>query len=255
VTRWDYFPMPAGPCAPAVDVQGGWQITSYFGSRIDPMTGRPGNHGGQDLAYAGCGGAELYAPAAGTLSQAWDSSGGGNWSGITLDDGSYVGIGHASAFAPGASYRRVAAGELIGWCDSTGGSTGDHVHVAYRPAGASSYADPFDLLAECQHRHPGGDDEDMPLSQEDLNAIMSTVGIVIDNRIDQFATPRLLWQSPSKSANWETVFRDGERCRRRLRPGEIFLLRQGSELAEQPAVNVDELAQQYRDAFYAWPEV
>lgn len=251
---WDYFPMAPGPCAPAVDVQGGWQITSYFGSRINPITGQPGNHGGQDLAYAGCGGAELYAPAAGTLSQAWDPSGGGNWSGITLDDGSYVGIGHASAFAPGASYRRVAAGELIGWCDSTGGSTGDHVHVAYRPPGSYSYADPFDLLGECQHRHPGGDD-DMPLSQDDLNAIMSTVGIVIDNRIDQFTTPRLLFQSPSRVCNWEAAWRNGERVRRKLRPGEIFLLRTLAQLAEQPAVNVDELEQQYQDAFYAWPEV
>lgn len=249
---WDYFPMAAGPCAPAVDVQGGWQITSYFGGRVDPITGRPGNHGGQDLAYAGCRGAELYAPAAGTLSQAWDSSGGGNWSGITLDDGSYVGLGHAQAFAPGASYRRVAAGELIAWCDSTGSSTGDHVHVAYRPAGAGSYADPFDLLAECQHRHPGGDD-DMPLSQDDLNAIMSTVGIVIDNRIDQFLTPRQLWQSGEHV--WEAVIVDGQRCRRRLLPGELVLLRIGSELSEQPFVNVDELATAQEQAFYAWPEV
>lgn len=254
MTRWDYFPMAEGPCAPAVDVQGGWQITSYFGGRIDPIDGTVGTHGGQDLAYAGCRGAEIYAPSAGTLSQGWDSSGGGNWSGITLDDGSYCGIGHAADFAPGDPYRRVAAGELIAWCDSTGGSTGDHVHVAYRPAGAYSYADPFDILAECQHRHPGGDD-DMPLNDDDLNAITSRVGVVIDNRIDQFATPNLLWQSQRNGANWEAVIVDGERCRRRLRPGEIFLLRKGAELAEQPAVNVDELDQQYQDAFYAWREV
>jgi len=158
VTRWDYFPMSAGPCAPAPDVQGGWQITSYFGGRIDPIDGTVGTHGGQDMAYSGCRGAELYAPSAGTLSQSWDPSGGGNWSGITLDDGSYIGLGHALSFAPGDRYRRVGAGELIAYCDSTGGSTGDHVHVAYRPAGSYSYADPYDLLAECQHRHPGGDE-------------------------------------------------------------------------------------------------
>lgn len=249
---WDYFPMAPGPCQPAVDVQGGWQITSYFGGRVDPITGRPGTHGGQDLAYAGCRGAELYAPSAGTLSQAWDSSGGGNWSGITLDDGSYIGLGHAQGFAPGASYRRVAAGELIAWCDSTGSSTGDHVHVAYRPAGAGSYADPFDLLAECQHRHPGGDD-DMPLSEDDLNAITARVGVVVDNRIDQFLTPRQLFQSGSSF--WEAAWDGATRVRRRLRGGELLLLRGASELSEQPFVDVDQLEPAQADAFYAWPEV
>lgn len=163
--------MAPGPCAPAADVQGGWQITSYFGGRVDPITGVPGSHGGQDLAYYGCRGAELYAPSAGTLSQGWDPSGGGNWSGITLDDGSYIGIGHALSFAPGNSYRRVYAGELIAFCDSTGGSTGDHVHIAYRPAGSYYYADPYDLLNDSQHRMvggaqpPGTEDDDMNTSE------------------------------------------------------------------------------------------
>lgn len=250
MTRWDYFPMAPGPCAPAVDVQGGWQITSYFGGRVDPITGVPGSHGGQDMAYYGCRGAEIYAPSAGTLSQAWDSSGGGNWSGITLDDGSYVGLGHALNFAPGASYRRVAAGELIAWCDSTGGSTGDHVHIAYRPAGASSYADPFDILNECQNRHPGGDDE---MTDDDFNRIFNGVGVIIDNRIDQFLTPRQLFQSGSNF--WESAWDGPERVRRKLRGGELLLLRGASELSEQPFVDVDQLDQAQRDAFYAWREV
>src|SRR5215471_6393531 len=126
MTYWNYFPLARGPLGEGEGLCGGWSITSYFGGRIDPITGQPGNHGGEDLAYGGCRGAEIYAPAAGTLSQAWDSSGGGNWSGITLDDGSYVGIGHALNFAPGASYRRVSAGECIAYVDSTGSSTGDH---------------------------------------------------------------------------------------------------------------------------------
>lgn len=170
MTRWDYFPMALGPCAPAPDVQGGWQITSYFGGRVDPITGIPGSHGGQDLAYAGCRNAPIYAPSAGTMSQAWDATGGGNWTGITLDDGSYIGIGHASSFAPGNPYRRVAAGELVAYCDSTGGSTGDHVHIAYRPAGSAYYADPYDLLEDSQHRPVGGGgyqpEDDMPSIEE-----------------------------------------------------------------------------------------
>lgn len=153
---WQYFPMSQGPCADAPGYVGGWQITSYFGGRVDPITGQQGSHGGQDMAYRGCSGASIYAPDNGTLAQGWDSSGGGNWSGITLDTGEYVGIGHALSFAPGASYRRVSAGELIAFCDSTGGSTGDHVHFAYRPYGSSYYADPYDLLMDCSHRIVGG---------------------------------------------------------------------------------------------------
>lgn len=167
MTRWDYFPMARGPIAPGPGIQGGWQITSYFGGRIDPITGVPGSHGGQDLAYWGCGGSALFAPSAGTLAQGWDPSGGGNWSGITLDDGSYVGLGHAQSFAPGDPYRRVYAGELIAYCDSTGGSTGDHVHVAYRPAGSWSYADPYDLLEDSQHRIVGS--APPPNEEDDMN--------------------------------------------------------------------------------------
>jgi murein DD-endopeptidase MepM/ murein hydrolase activator NlpD len=231
MTRWEFFPMSAGPCSPAVDVQGGWQITSYFGGRTDPISGQPGNHGGQDLAYYGCGGAELYAPSAGTLSQAWDPSGGGNWSGITLDDGSYVGLGHALCFAAGAPYRRVSAGELIAFCDSSGGSTGDHVHVAYRPAGSYSYADPYDLLAESQHRFAGGD---MPLSPEDLGQIRDVMTDVVNDALALMYTGQRAVTDPEDTRIFEVVH-DGEgRLVRRYigHPDQIRLLRYIDGLAE-----------------------
>jgi len=223
--------MSAGPCAPAVDVQGGWQITSYFGGRTDPITGQPGNHGGQDLAYYGCHGAELYAPSAGTLSQAWDPSGGGNWSGITLDDGSYVGLGHALCFAPGASYRRVSAGELIAFCDSSGGSTGDHVHVAYRPAGWYSYADPYDLLAESQHRFAGGD---MPLSPEDLGQIRDVVTDVVNDALALMYTGQRAVSDPEDPRGFEVLRAgDGKLVRRYIpHPDQVRLLRYIDGMAE-----------------------
>ena len=256
MTRWDYFPMAPGPCAPAADVQGGWQITSYFGGRVDPLTGVPGSHGGQDLAYGGCGGAHIYAPSSGTLSQAWDSSGGGNWTGITLDDGSYIGIGHASEFAPGGSYRRVAAGELVAYCDSTGGSTGDHVHIAYRPAGAYSYADPYDLLEDSQHRPVGGGGgwEEPDMTDDDHNRIMSNIGALLDHRMRQFGTSNLLWQDGD---DYFEVLTDGEgrRVRRMLDPGELVALRTGATMAEEPVVDVRTMAQAQQDAVRAWREV
>lgn len=234
MTRWDYFPMSAGPCAPAPDVQGGWQITSYFGGRVDPITGQPGNHGGQDLAYLGCRGAELYAPSAGTLSQGWDPSGGGNWSGITLDDGSYIGLGHALSFAPGDHYRRVAAGELIAYCDSTGGSTGDHVHVAYRPAGSYAYADPYDLLADSQHRIQGGD---MPLNDEDLDKIRCMVQDVVNDALAVMYTGSRPITIPDDPGVYELTFDAAGRRVRRLIPSwdEIHALRFVDAMAEADA--------------------
>jgi murein DD-endopeptidase MepM/ murein hydrolase activator NlpD len=248
---WNYFPMSAGPCAPAADVQGGWQITSYFGGRTDPISGEAGNHGGQDLAYAGCHGAELYAPGAGTLSQAWDPSGGGNWSGITLDDGSYVGLGHALCFAPGDSYRRVIAGELIAYCDSSGGSTGDHVHVAYRPAGSYSYADPYDLLAESQHRLAGGD---MPLSTDDLGQIRDVVTDVVNQTLAKnYTGPRFL-RDPDDHKIFELVDVNGQRYKRHVEDqAEVNGLQWSDAVAGTPGDAPRDITPDHRAYFDALP--
>lgn len=147
IGRLDYFPLLRGPLAPAIKVVGGWYETSLFGGRIDPISGRPGNHGGEDLAFAGCFDEPIIAVKSGLISQGWDSSGGGNWTSLFCDDGDYFGYGHAARFAwPGGGSRWVEAGTIIAYVDSTGGSTGSHLHFAYRPKGASRYADPYDLL-------------------------------------------------------------------------------------------------------------
>jgi hypothetical protein len=152
-----YFPMGRGPLGPAVNTMAGWLITSYFGGRVDPLTGRAGNHGGMDLAYAGCHGKPFYAVNSGRVYQSWDGSGGGNWTSLQCDNGDYFGYGHALRFAPGVNGRWVEAGTWLGDVDSTGGSTGSHMHFAYRPRGSGSYQDPFDILREASlnNRIPG----------------------------------------------------------------------------------------------------
>jgi murein DD-endopeptidase MepM/ murein hydrolase activator NlpD len=153
----DVYPASRGPYADAPGYTYGWQITSYFGGRIDPITGQQGSHGGEDQAYYGCGGAPIIAPISGLLSQGWDSSGGGNWSGLSGDNGDYWGFGHAASFVwPGGGSRWVEAGDVIAYTDSTGGSTGAHNHIAYRPRGASGYRDPHDVLVACAAAMGGG---------------------------------------------------------------------------------------------------
>lgn len=151
------FPMERGPLPDQVNTVGGWLITSWFGGRRDPITGRPGNHGGEDLAYAGCREAPFYAVKPGRVSQGWDNYGGGNWTSLFCDDGDYVGYGHAMRFAPGVNGTHVAAGTLLGWIDSTGGSTGDHMHFALNLGGQGAYDDPHDYLVRVAQRgaYPG----------------------------------------------------------------------------------------------------
>jgi len=147
VGRIDVFPLPRGAVADQTGAVGGWWISSYFGTRADPFTGRASGHGGMDLPCPS--GTPLYAVKAGTIYQAWDPSGGGNWTRLVCDDGDVFGYGHAKAFAPGPNGRHVQAGELIAYANSTGASTGSHLHFAYGPRGGA-YADPFDLLKACR---------------------------------------------------------------------------------------------------------
>lgn len=151
----DCFPLPQGT-ATGPGTVGGWRITSYFGGRIDPITGRPGNHGGQDIAAPR--GTPLYAVVGGYVAQGWDPSGGGNWTTLYGPDGTRYGYGHALRYEPGVNGRTVPAGTVIAYVDSTGASTGDHLHFAYDgPDADTAYDDPFDILAQAAAtgRFPG----------------------------------------------------------------------------------------------------
>jgi hypothetical protein len=157
MTQLDCFPLPKGPLSDGVGRVGGWQITSYFGNRIDPLRGVPSYHGGQDIAGAGIAEKPLHAVKAGFVSQGWDPGGGGNWTTLYTNEGPRFGYGHASRFADGVNGRQVAAGTVLAYVDSTGASTGAHLHFAYGPTKTSGYGDPFDLLQEAATagRYPG----------------------------------------------------------------------------------------------------
>lgn len=148
--EFTYSPLPKGPHTKAStgrECVGGWPITSYFGPRIDPVKGGPGNHGGQDIAGAGINGTAFYAVADGYVSQGWDPGGGGNWTTLSFPNGARVGYGHASSFAPGVNGRRVAAGTVLGYVGTTGKSTGPHLHFAYDSEDAgTAYDDPYEPL-------------------------------------------------------------------------------------------------------------
>jgi len=138
------FPLPKGTGPDAVGFVGGWRITSYFGGRPNPFTGLPSWHGGMDLGAPL--GVPMIAGWPGQVFQAWDPGGGGWWTRLVCDNGAVLGYGHAENYAPHSWGEHVPAGDVLAFVDSTGASSGNHLHFAYQPPGWSRNADPYDLL-------------------------------------------------------------------------------------------------------------
>jgi murein DD-endopeptidase MepM/ murein hydrolase activator NlpD len=99
-------------------------VSSGFGMRKDPFTGRPKFHGGIDIAAAT--GTPVLATADGVITGVGRSGGMGNSITIRNRDGSESMYGHLSAqqVRPG---QQVRQGQQIGRVGSTGRSTGSHL--------------------------------------------------------------------------------------------------------------------------------
>ncbi len=105
-------------------IKKGW-ISSYFGFRADPFTGRRVHHDGIDLA--GKDGSEVIAVAAGVVTWAGKRSGYGQLIEINHGNGYVTRYGHNKVIEV-ESGERVAKGQTISRMGSTGRSTGPHVH-------------------------------------------------------------------------------------------------------------------------------
>ena len=101
-----------------------YKITSRFGMR--KLKGVEKMHNGIDMACAQ--GTPIYATRAGTVTTASYQAGGAGY---------YVSINHLDGFSSIYMHmthyivsvgQYVSAGDVIGYCGSTGGSTGPHLH-------------------------------------------------------------------------------------------------------------------------------
>ncbi|GEM_PF-95717 len=102
----------------------GW-ISSYYGRRTDPFTGRPEFHPGVD--FAGREGSAVEAVAAGIVTWAGPRSGYGNLVEIDHGNGYVTLYGHNEKLLVRVG-EKVSKGEEIALMGSTGRSTGPHVH-------------------------------------------------------------------------------------------------------------------------------
>ncbi len=102
-------------------------ITSKFGYRTHPVTGKYKLHTGVDIASSGIKGSSIYAAKGGTVLKAGYNTGYGNYVLIDHGGGYATLYGHASTLTVSAG-QNVSRGDVLGYVGSTGYSTGPHLH-------------------------------------------------------------------------------------------------------------------------------
>lgn len=120
-----------------------YTVTSNYGPRSSPTSGKPDFHDGLDMAQPT--GTPIMAAKAGEVVVSQDDSGGyGKWVEIRHADGGRTRYAHMSARGVQKG-QKVEAGQEIGKVGSTGNSTGPHLHFeVLKPDG--SRVDPKTVL-------------------------------------------------------------------------------------------------------------
>ncbi|WP_156869440.1 M23 family metallopeptidase [Sporichthya polymorpha] len=110
------------------------RVTSDFGMRTHPITGKYKLHTGTDVA--GTAGAPIRAASSGVVVEAEWEAGNGNTVTIDHGDGVITRYAHTSQMLvePG---ERVGAGDVIARVGSTGLATGPHLHFEVRRRGTA----------------------------------------------------------------------------------------------------------------------
>lgn len=125
-------PASNGGGSPSAPSSGGWVspcaytvLTSAYGWRIHPITGKESFHNGVDLANVQ--GTPIYAAKSGTVTVATYNGVYGYYVQINHGDGFSSLYGHMTHYIVGVG-QSVSAGQVIGYMGSTGWSTGPHLH-------------------------------------------------------------------------------------------------------------------------------
>ncbi len=122
-------------------------LSSLYGSRPDPFTGRPDNHTGIDIPASR--GTPIYASKSGVVitsvygtGSAWSY---GNYVVVSHSDGTSTLYAHMSSRAVSQG-QTVNQGDVVGYVGTTGNSTGNHLHFEIRVNG--SRVDPLNYFKD-----------------------------------------------------------------------------------------------------------
>ena len=118
-----------------------FQVSSFYGPRVNPVTGKPGIHRGLDFAAPE--GAEVYAVKDGTVIDLGEDAVLGKYIIIGHENNWVSFYGHLSAINA-VLREELQSGSLIARVGSTGQSTGSHLHFELRQNGRTR--DPGRLL-------------------------------------------------------------------------------------------------------------
>ncbi len=116
-------------------------ITSLFGKRTHPVTGRANNHTGIDVAAAG--GTDILAAKSGVVITSAYNNSYGNYVVVSHGNGQSTLYAHMRKrlVSEGASVKQ---GQVLGLVGTTGSSTGNHLHFEVRVNGVRQ--DPLDYF-------------------------------------------------------------------------------------------------------------
>jgi murein DD-endopeptidase MepM/ murein hydrolase activator NlpD len=120
-------------------------VTSRYGYRSDPFTGRTTFHAGID--FAGPEGTHVFAVAPGIVTWAGEKTGYGNVVEVSHGDGMSTRYAHASRVAVKVG-DLVSKDQLVAYMGSTGRSTGPHLHYEVLRSGAQ--VDPASYIAHAR---------------------------------------------------------------------------------------------------------
>ena len=120
----------------------GW-VSSGFGRRVSPFTGKDTIHGGVDITAPLR--TPVIAPAAGTVAFASNEAGLGNTVGIAHGYGMRTIYGHMEKLKVKTG-QNVRRGDLLGWVGNTGLSTGPHLHYEIEVSGTA--VDPLKYIID-----------------------------------------------------------------------------------------------------------
>ncbi len=107
-------------------------LSSDFGTRSDPFSGRRARHNGIDIPAPR--GTPIFATADGTIGRAQWVSGYGKYVEINHGANIQTRYGHMAEYIV-SSGQKVRKGDIIGYVGSTGRSTGNHLHYEVRLSG------------------------------------------------------------------------------------------------------------------------